>query len=105
MARHVAWSSAPGGPRTSTLDLVSPGLTLITGPEGRPGGDWPVGPGGPPVTVRRVDSMAAWGLGLHGGAALLVRPDATLAAWLAPEAPVHTSAELPSLEAGSPAPA
>ena len=99
--RHL-WSSAPGGRRTSTLDLVSPGLTLITGPEGRPDGEWPVGRGGPPVSVRRVDSMAAWGLGLHGGAALLVRPDATLAAWLAPEAPVHTSAGLPSLEAGSP---
>ncbi len=86
----------------STLDLVSPGLTMITGPEGRPDGEWPVGRGGPPVSVRRVDSMAAWGLGLHGGAALLVRPDATLAAWLAPEAPVHPSAGLPASRLGSP---
>ena len=86
--RHL-WSSAGGERRTSTLDLVSPGLTLIAGPAGAPEQRWPTEPGGPPVRVRRVDALAAWGLGLQDGAALLVRPDATVAAWLAPGEPVQ----------------
>jgi len=86
--RHL-WSSAGGERRTSTLDLVSPGLTLIAGPEGAPEHRWAAERVGPPVSVRRVDALAAWGLGLQDGAALLVRPDATLAAWLAPGEPAQ----------------
>jgi 2-polyprenyl-6-methoxyphenol hydroxylase-like FAD-dependent oxidoreductase len=55
----------------STLDLLGPGLTLFAGP------DW-VGPahaGTPPVTVERLDAIAARGLGLTGAGNLLARPD------------------------------
>ena len=65
----------------STLDLLGPGLTVFTGQDG---GRW----GAPdgiaadrvPVTVRRVDPIAARALGLRGGEALVVRPDGTPAA-------------------------
>ena len=67
-----AWVDA-GGARVSTLDLLGPGLTCFTGPESGP---WDAAAaGGPPVAVRALDAIAARALGLHGRAALLVRPD------------------------------
>jgi 2-polyprenyl-6-methoxyphenol hydroxylase-like FAD-dependent oxidoreductase len=76
------WTDGPHG-RVSTVDLVTPGLTLFAGPEGEWDRAAAAGSGLPPVTVRRLDAMAARGLGLPGGAALLVRPDGSPTAWLA----------------------
>ena len=59
--------------RLSTLDLVSPGLTLFTGPESARREAAPSG--GPPVTVRRLDAISARALGIRGAGELLVRPD------------------------------
>jgi putative polyketide hydroxylase len=69
-----AWVHTDQG-RVSTLDLLSRGLTLFTGPdstacEGQPAG-------GPPVTVRRLNAISARSLGIRGHGALLVRPDGT----------------------------
>lgn len=70
-----AWVHTGSG-RSSTLDLLGPGLTLFTGPEtaaceaARPAG-------GPPVTVHRLDVVAARSIGIRGRGALLARPDGT----------------------------
>ena len=65
----------------STLDLLGPGLTVFTGPEG---GRWAAPEGFAadrvPVTLCRVDPIAARALGLRGGEALVVRPDGMRAA-------------------------
>ena len=62
--------------RAPTLDLLGPGLTLITGPD-RDG--WEAAAGaiaGPgPVAVRSVDAISARALGVQGRGGLLVRPD------------------------------
>jgi putative polyketide hydroxylase len=70
---HV-WVRSEGG-RRSTLDMLGAGLTLFTGPdsaapEARP-------PGGPPVTVQRLDAISARAIGIRDRGALLVRPDGT----------------------------
>jgi putative polyketide hydroxylase len=70
---HV-WVHTDEG-RASTLDLLGPGLTLFTGP-GSAAGEARA-PGGPPVTVRRLDVVGARAIGIRGGGALLVRPDGT----------------------------
>ena len=70
---HV-WVKSDEG-RTSTLDLLSPGFTLFTGPDGAP--PEAQRPGGPPATVRRLDSISARAMGIRGQGALLVRPDGT----------------------------
>jgi 2-polyprenyl-6-methoxyphenol hydroxylase-like FAD-dependent oxidoreductase len=55
----------------STLDLLGTGLTLLTAhPRVRP-----PSAGRVPVTVRRIDPIAARAVGAAGDAALLVRPD------------------------------
>ena len=69
---HV-WVPRDGGV-VSTLDLLDDGLTLLVGP------DWEGSlPGGradsPPVTVERLDAIAARGLGLTTAGSLLARPD------------------------------
>ena len=60
----------------STLDLLGPGLTLFAG---RGGADWEGAaralPAGAPVTVRRLEPVAARAVGAPGGSALLARPD------------------------------
>ncbi len=56
-------------------------MTLLTGPAGE-WRDEPARPGSPPLIVRRLDEVAARGLGLLPGAAMLVRPDGKQEAWL-----------------------
>jgi putative polyketide hydroxylase len=70
---HV-WVDTDDG-RVSTLDLLTPGLTLFTGPGSPPGNTQPIG--GPPVVVRRLDAITARAIGIRGHGALLVRPDGT----------------------------
>jgi putative polyketide hydroxylase len=70
---HI-WIPSDEG-RVSTLDLLTPGLTLFAGPDSPP---WdPQAVGGPPVTIRRLDAMSARSIGVRGHGALLVRPDGT----------------------------
>ena len=69
---HV-WVPRAGGP-VSTLDLLGDGLTLFVGPSWDgvvPSRD----AGSPPLTVERLDALAARGLGLTPAGALLARPD------------------------------
>ena len=65
----------------STLDLVGPGLTLLTGPAGRAWAEAvaeavAAARTSVPVEVRGVDGPAAVGLGIGRDGAVLVRPDA-----------------------------
>jgi putative polyketide hydroxylase len=65
---------ARGDGFVSTLDLLADGLTFFVGPDWRgsvPSAD----AGAPAVTVERLDAIAARGLGLTTGGALLARPD------------------------------
>ncbi len=98
--RHLWMDETVDGARASTLDLVGPGLTLVTGPGGThrgADGAWPYR--GAPVSTRSVDGIVARGLGILPGGGLLVRPDgvpvatwagadvrrrATTSAWAAP---------------------
>jgi putative polyketide hydroxylase len=69
---HV-WVPRDGG-FVSTLDLLGDGLTLLVGPE------WDGAvpsrhAGSPPVTVERLDGIAARGLGLTSEGSLIARPD------------------------------
>lgn len=74
--RHV-WIS----PGVSTLDLLGDGFTLLTGPNGQA---WGRSSGcAMPLAVHTLDRDAAQALGLPPRGALLVRPDAQVAAsWL-----------------------
>jgi putative polyketide hydroxylase len=68
-----AWVERAGR-LVSTLDLLGDGLTLFADPDwtgGAPDG----GPGSAPVTVERLDPIAARPLGLAPGGSLLARPD------------------------------
>ena len=84
-----------GGERRSTIDLLGDGITAFTGPTGE-WTDAPALPGSPPLIVRRLDEVAARGLGLRPGAAMLVRPDGKQEAWLrSPVRKLQISARLP----------
>jgi putative polyketide hydroxylase len=71
-----AWVHSDAG-RVSTLDLLTRGLTLFTGPDSAP---WEAhSPAGPPITIRGLDAISARAIGIRGHTALLVRPDGTAA--------------------------
>ena len=79
IAHH--WLGPTGG--RSTLDLVGPGMTLFTGPDG---GSWNRATGAigaaPPIAVHELDPVSARALGITGDGALVVRPDGVVvAAW------------------------
>jgi 2-polyprenyl-6-methoxyphenol hydroxylase-like FAD-dependent oxidoreductase len=85
--RHLWLGGEPGAERTSTLDLVGPGLALFTGPAGthrtsvRLETPYP----GVAITTRRVGAQVARGLGITPGGGLLVRPDGVpVSAWSPP---------------------
>jgi putative polyketide hydroxylase len=74
--------------RTSTLDLLGPGLTLFTGPDPGPWASAAASLGeGAPVAPRPLDELSARALGIRGGGALLARPDGQpVALWDRPAA-------------------
>jgi 2-polyprenyl-6-methoxyphenol hydroxylase-like FAD-dependent oxidoreductase len=90
--RHAWTASGPG--RRSTLDLLGPGLSLLTGPDvaGWPAAAAALAPR--PVTAARLDMLAARAVGIQDGGALLARPDGVLLAAWAPGTP-----EVPALRA------
>jgi hypothetical protein len=66
-----------GRTRVSTLDLLGPGLTLLTGPRGA---ITAAGLAAPlPLTVDSVDLPAASAFDIGAGGAVLVRPDGRVA--------------------------
>jgi putative polyketide hydroxylase len=77
---HVWLPSSAG--RVSTPDLLSPGLTLFTGPDSAV---WDTAtasvPAPLPLVVRSLDAITARGMGIRGDGALLVRPDGSPAGW------------------------
>jgi putative polyketide hydroxylase len=86
-----AWLPGGNGRRRSTLDLLGPGLTMLTGPAAPA---WAGDPGTPfPLEVRALDPATARTLGVGAVGALLVRPDAqVVASW--PAAPPDPRAAL-----------
>ncbi len=73
IAHH--WVATPNG-RVSTLDLLGPGFTLLTGPghDGWRAASKSVSDGAP-LVCHRLDDITARALGIRPGGALLVRPD------------------------------
>jgi hypothetical protein len=67
------------GAAASTLDLLGDGYTLFAGPQWDPS-PAPRVSGGAPLTVRRLDPLAARGLGLTTSGSLLARPDGQVVA-------------------------
>jgi putative polyketide hydroxylase len=86
-----AWLPGGNGHRRSTLDLLGPGLTLLTGPAAPA---WAGDHATPfPLEVHTLDSGTADVLGVGAAGAVLVRPDAqVVACW--PAAPPDPRAGL-----------
>jgi hypothetical protein len=84
-----AWLPGARG-RRSTLDLLGPGLTLLTGPASA---HWTAALEGldpaVPVAVRPLPVPTARALGIRDGGALLVRPDGLAVGAWAPGVPAH----------------
>jgi putative polyketide hydroxylase len=85
-----AWLQLGEG-RLSTLDLLGPGLTLLTGPDGRAWAEAAQAAatgtldGAFPLDVQALDRPAARAMGLTPDGAVLVRPDAhPVASWPSP---------------------
>ena len=89
-----AWLSHGEG-RSSTLDLLGPGLTLLTGPAGRAWSEAAKAAATPfPLEVAVLDRAAAHAVGIGPGGAVLVRPDAQMVAcWPTAGAPGAELAE------------
>jgi putative polyketide hydroxylase len=90
--------------RVSTLDLLGPGLTLFTGPRRAAWDAAAAAVRGPlPLTLRSLDTITARAIGIHGGGALLVRPDgAPVAGWShATDAGAAVRAAIRSMSAGA----
>jgi putative polyketide hydroxylase len=88
-----AWIGTGTG-RVSTLDLLGPGLTLLTGPDAHP---WARAAATvittAPLAVHPLDRQAAAAVGIADDGAVLVRPDAqVVATW--PTAPADPQADL-----------
>ena len=84
--------------RTSTLDLLGPGLTVFTGPQSaRTAEAATAAAGSLPVATHALDGMSARALGILNGGALVVRPDGVPAdSWTgAPGRALHTTHERP----------
>jgi 2-polyprenyl-6-methoxyphenol hydroxylase-like FAD-dependent oxidoreductase len=65
-----------GDSSASSLDLLGPGLTLFTGPDGGHGSGSPAPAGvSAPIKRRRLDAVAARAIGVPAGGGLFVRPD------------------------------
>jgi putative polyketide hydroxylase len=92
-----AWVPGGNGHRRSTLDLLGPGLTLLTGPAARA---WAGDQATPfPLEVRTLDPGTADALGVGATGAVLVRPDAqVVACW--PAVPPDLGEALVSFGAG-----
>jgi putative polyketide hydroxylase len=95
-----AWLPQSNGDRRSTLDLLGPGLTLLTGPDSRP---WTAATAtldtAYPLDLHPLDHRTAATLGLDPDGALLARPDAqVITHW--PTAPTDPPSELAEATSG-----